>query len=762
MSFLHPSLALAGALAVALPVLIHLLMRRRRKVVPWAAMRFVIEAYRRQRSRLRIEQFLLLLTRCLLVACAAAAIAQPLLGFAAGAARGPVWLTLVIDNSLASQVKDAAGVSALDRHKDRARALLRTLSPERGDRAGLVTLAAPSDAIALPASADLGAVAALLDSIEGAESAADFEGALDRVRSGLESSPEQPGAPGEVVAILSEFRAGSLDPTRAVPALGGSAVLAALPPANDSVDNIAVAGVEPLRRTLIGAGDSVSAPVRVELERYGPGVAGETSVRVNLLASGVEAAARPIPVGNGLARFAAGRGSASVTIPAVIPAARPGERLSLTAAVDRDALEADSIGRTIVPTRQRLSVAVLASRPARVRGGVESFRAADWAALALAPEREGVGPIRVVYAPPLGAGLDLANIDAALVTDPAALAPEQWAQLGSFARDAGVVIVFPSLDAPQRRWFDLATEHLGWTLRLREDALDFSPASALQTFEQSPLPGSIQESLLGLVWGELPDLAGVVRVNKSMAVEAPAEAILLSHSGGPLVLAAPVGASDERTGRGLAVLFTAPLDLSWTDLPAKPLVVPLLQELVRQGVGRAAADSRVVAGATAPSGTLPARTAELRMVAGEDAASTSGLAVRPEQALRRAGVYVAVDERERPLGAVVVSPAPGAGDVGTQDRSALEPVLARIAGGPTFASGDAQTGGVTWIGDDFDPSAAVASTGKAGARQSELSFPLLVAAAILAVVELMLARMVSHASRSADPGEVSFAGGSDA
>lgn len=760
MSFLHPTLALAGAFAVALPVLIHLLMRRRRKVVPWAAMRFVIEAYKRQRSRLRIEQFLLLLTRCLLVACAAAAIAQPLLGFAAGVVRGPVSLTLIIDNSLASQVTDAGGRSALDRHKDRARALLSTLSPERGDRAALVTLAAPAEAIALPASTDLGAVAALLDAVESVESAADFQGALDRVRSGLDSSPESASSPGEVVAILSDFRAGSLDPTQGVPPLGGKAVLAALPPATLEVDNVSVGVVEPLRRTLIGDGESISAPVRVELERYGPGVASETSVRVNLLASGIEAGSRPVAVGNGIARFAPGRTSASLTIAAIIPGVRPGERLTLTAVVDRDALEADSVGRSVVPTRQRLSVAVLAPRPARVRGGVESFRAADWAALALAPEREGVGPIRVVYAPPLGAALDLANIDAALVTDPAALAPEQWAQLGNFTRDGGVVIVFPSPDAPGRRWFDLATEHLAWPLRLREDAVDFTPSSALQTFDQSPTPGSVQESLLGLVWAELPDLASIVRVNRSMIVEAPPEAVLLSHSGGPLVLAVTAGGTDERAGRGLAVLFTAPLDLAWTDLPAKPLVVPLLQELVRQGVGRAAADSRIVAGSIATSGTIPPRTAELRLVGG-DVASASGLAFRPEQALRRAGVYVAVDDRERPLGAVVVTPAPGAGDVRTQERSALEPVLARIAGDPAFATGG-RSSGVVWIEDGFDPSAAARSTGAAGPRQSGLSFPLLIAAAILAVIELMLARMVSHASRSADPGEVSFAGGSDA
>lgn len=58
----------AGAFAVAVPVIIHLLNRRRYKIVTWAAMRFLLNAQKQNSRRLRLEQLLLLFVRCLLVA----------------------------------------------------------------------------------------------------------------------------------------------------------------------------------------------------------------------------------------------------------------------------------------------------------------------------------------------------------------------------------------------------------------------------------------------------------------------------------------------------------------------------------------------------------------------------------------------------------------------------------------------------------------------------------------------------------------------
>ena len=53
----------AAALAVSVPLLIHLLFRKRYQIVPWAAVRFLLVAERRHRRR--IDQWLLLALRVL-------------------------------------------------------------------------------------------------------------------------------------------------------------------------------------------------------------------------------------------------------------------------------------------------------------------------------------------------------------------------------------------------------------------------------------------------------------------------------------------------------------------------------------------------------------------------------------------------------------------------------------------------------------------------------------------------------------------------
>ena len=66
--FASPLAALATlAGAASIPVVIHLLNRRRYRIVDWAAMRFLLAARRQNVRRLRIEQLLLLAVRTLLI-----------------------------------------------------------------------------------------------------------------------------------------------------------------------------------------------------------------------------------------------------------------------------------------------------------------------------------------------------------------------------------------------------------------------------------------------------------------------------------------------------------------------------------------------------------------------------------------------------------------------------------------------------------------------------------------------------------------------
>src|ERR1043165_4103279 len=76
MGFLNPIL-LAGLAAVSVPIIIHLLNRRKFQKVVWAAMRFLKLSVEQNQRRMQIEDLILLVVRCLLLALLALALARP-------------------------------------------------------------------------------------------------------------------------------------------------------------------------------------------------------------------------------------------------------------------------------------------------------------------------------------------------------------------------------------------------------------------------------------------------------------------------------------------------------------------------------------------------------------------------------------------------------------------------------------------------------------------------------------------------------------
>ncbi len=137
--FLHPGLAL-GALAALVPLIIHLLNRRRHRPMAFGAMRFVLAAHKRTRRRAQLENWLLLLLRMAAVALLALAIARPFLG--RDALLGPLTesrrhLVILLDASASTGYRDALD-SSFERILDSARVELGKLEGGRGDRVHLI------------------------------------------------------------------------------------------------------------------------------------------------------------------------------------------------------------------------------------------------------------------------------------------------------------------------------------------------------------------------------------------------------------------------------------------------------------------------------------------------------------------------------------------------------------------------------------------------------------------------------------------------
>src|SRR6266436_1455705 len=75
MGFLTPFMLL-GALAVGIPVAIHLFFRSRYRTVPWAAMKFLLTSVEQTSRRLKFQEYLLLQTRILVLVMLALAMAR--------------------------------------------------------------------------------------------------------------------------------------------------------------------------------------------------------------------------------------------------------------------------------------------------------------------------------------------------------------------------------------------------------------------------------------------------------------------------------------------------------------------------------------------------------------------------------------------------------------------------------------------------------------------------------------------------------------
>src|SRR5512134_2626940 len=107
MSFLNP-IMLFGIAAVSIPIIIHLLNRRRFQKVVWAAMRFIQASVEKNQKRMRIEDMILLALRCLLLALLALALARPAILSNASDVFGQSKVTgvIVLDNSYSMGMTD--------------------------------------------------------------------------------------------------------------------------------------------------------------------------------------------------------------------------------------------------------------------------------------------------------------------------------------------------------------------------------------------------------------------------------------------------------------------------------------------------------------------------------------------------------------------------------------------------------------------------------------------------------------------------------
>ncbi len=127
MAFLNP-LLLFGLLAVSVPIIIHLLNRRKFQKVVWAAMRFIQTSVEKNQKRMRIEDMILLALRCLLLVLLALALARPAFKNSGADFLGQSKVTavLILDNSASMGMSDGTA-TRFEKAKQAAEQSLETM-----------------------------------------------------------------------------------------------------------------------------------------------------------------------------------------------------------------------------------------------------------------------------------------------------------------------------------------------------------------------------------------------------------------------------------------------------------------------------------------------------------------------------------------------------------------------------------------------------------------------------------------------------------
>ena len=581
--FASPSLlwwlGLAGA-----PLVIHLLYRRKFRETPWAAMKFLLEAARKNARRLRLEQLLLLALRMLLILLAVMALAEPLVHQAGSFFQSglPVHRVIVLDAS-ASQGAQVGDEALFTRAKRLAREIIERGRP--GDAVNLVRLSAlPPRVIVQTPSFSTQSVLDELDRLEVSPAPAGLLAGLEETVPLLKTAPE---ISRKEVYLLSDYQRATWDLGAGdegarlrglLKKIGDSAELVLIDTGEPGLANAGVTGIESLESVAI-----VNRPlrIRVGVRNFASEPLADRELQLLVddrlvdrrtlsLAAGAETSElfSPLIDSSGLHRVEARLGDDALSFD---------NRRWLTLAVkDRVRVLCVNGRGTGRGTGKGTDFLQLALSPQTRRGGLTSG------------ERSVVEPV-VINDTEFG-GQDLSLFDCVWFCNVRRLTERELALLDSFVRQGGGV-VFGMGDQVQARDYNDLLYRDGQGLlpaRLGERQGDPNQRDSVYRFD----PGDFAHPIVGAFQGNpdagLESTISYARLAVSGWDEAAGRVALRYDDGAPAIVEKPVGL-------GRVILVTTSLDEQWSLWPLWPSFVPLVQEITQvASSGRAGQRGRLV------------------------------------------------------------------------------------------------------------------------------------------------------------------------
>ena len=587
LAFGFASWAMAGAATalISVPIIIHILNRRRFKVVTWAAMEFLNRAMRKNRRRLEFEQWLLLATRCLLVFLLGLALARPMgcdSNSLAGHLTGRTGLNvIVIDNSysMAYQADRPNAKTHLDQAKIIAQALINQMSPG-GESVTLITTGSPVKASGPDKSLskigyDLNQAKDAVGLIPQTYAATDLVGAL---RLALQVGREESREPNKNLIILSDATRSAWEPqANALKQLGPElARMFKVTHYNLSEGrnqtNDAVLDVSPVGGLVRVKFDS---DFRADVRAYGPGVDSTVQWTVDDQPLGT-----PIPVHLGPD---VGEILTKDRRP-VFPTGGP-HVITVSVSGAGDHLPADNTRIHVEDIAADLRVLLVEGK--RGAGVAESSGSTLAAALTPAHD-EKIKTLSSFLTEPIS-DLELGNralqdYSAVVLTDVAQITPPEADRLKQFVEQGGTLLVFmgESVDRnnyntvlyPRKLMPGQLVKLISAGVNQQPFRLNFKPNEVQNEYLESFR--GVENSGLSLVavrtyWQlDIPQNSSVTPILRyvSAAADAAADPVMTAHA----------------LGQGRVLWVSTSANGAWTDFPAHRAYTALMQELLAHSV----------------------------------------------------------------------------------------------------------------------------------------------------------------------------------
>jgi hypothetical protein len=596
-AFINPGFFAAGALLTAIPIVIHLLNRRRFKVVQWAAMVYLLQAMRKNRRRLKFEQWLLLATRCALMLLIGIALARPLgcdrstLASLAGQRNG--LHVIVIDNSY-SMAYEADRIDART-HFEQAKRIARGMVDrvlQGGESVVILTAARPAVAIIAKPTYSVDACHSAIASIEQSYGGTDLATAINRATTLARDEAKQPNKYLYIITdgTRSAFEGSQAEAIRSAArdaqgVFGDSEHIHLFNLGLADQSNQAVLDLKPLGNLIT---TKYSADFRSMARSFGTSPDGLLQWRIDQKETD----------GTGKLKF--GEGDV-ISLLSNKPFRSGGPHVVTATIAGDDRLKADNSRSVVVNVASEIKLLIVdGERSSQGLAGSGAFL--EMALAPMKPAGDGavdrsVSPMvpRVISDQDLGDKEILNQYKAVLLTNVPQVSEAIAGQLQSYVEHGGVLMLFmgPKVDGDAYNRVMLTPDRHLLPGKLLEKISAGNVGKDAFLFDFNP-QGDLS-SYLDVFKGEANTGLGTARVFQYWRLKPtePSVERVLNYQAAGQIAGSPTATASTKavesldpaitvhtSGRGRVIFVSTTANADWTTFPAKPAYVSLIHELL--------------------------------------------------------------------------------------------------------------------------------------------------------------------------------------